>query len=181
MCSVTVITKGKTSVKGCVDYVYAGLKLLWVEGIQHHGHLLIRRVSQVGRMLKLQGKEESTRHCGIKAVEPHTPRAALRVWGEIQKYSKSKSGAYILLSDSLSCLTWGSQTSITDKSEGLIEQVFSLRVTALGNIWWVEWDHWVAAPWTEILLCKSCSNGWGLGCFLWDRCWEWGGNETQQN
>ena len=44
---------------------------LWVEGIQHHGHLLI--ISQVGRMLKLKGKEESTRHCGIKAVEPHTP------------------------------------------------------------------------------------------------------------
>lgn len=32
MCNVTVITKGKTWVKGCVDYVYAGLKLVTVSG-----------------------------------------------------------------------------------------------------------------------------------------------------
>lgn len=103
-------------------------------------------------------------------------RAALGVWVEIQKYSNSVWSLHLALS--LSCLTWVPNLH-NWKIQGAYLASFQFEGDCPGKYLMSGVRPLSCSP--EILLLKSCSNGWGMGCFLWDRCWEWERNGTQQN
>lgn len=68
MSNATVIPKGKTQVRGCVNYVSADLELVTLKGRNSASWEPVYRASQIGRTLSPKGKGESTQYRGVNIM-----------------------------------------------------------------------------------------------------------------